>query len=361
MTPPIPITFVLPSLAGGGAERVVLTLANNLDRGSFAPRLVLLDDSGPLNDMLDSEIPVVNLQRPRLRNALPALCRELRRQRPKILMSTMGYLNQGVLALKPLLPRSVRYVVREANLPARADQSRRMFRDLGYRKLYPRADVVLCPARRVAEALTEERGVRGANLQIIYNPVAEGDIRRQGAAAQRTLGEGLRLVASGRLTRQKGFDRLIQQFSSLPGDAQLTIFGEGELGRALEAKTKEAGIADRIGFPGFTDNPWTWYAGADAFLLPSRWEGLPNAALESLACGTPVIATPESGGIGEIAELAEPGAVTIAESGPEFVRAIAGLAPRKPEEIRPSLLPGDFRLATVVAQYESLFKRLAAG
>ena len=349
----------MPSLAGGGAERVILTLAKNLDRSSFAPRLVLLDGTGPLRDMLDSEVPVVSLERPRLRNALPALWRELRRQRPKILVSTMGYLNQGVLALKPFLPRSVRYVVREANLPEQVNRSPRKFRDLGYRKLYPRADVVLCPAHRVAEALREARGVSGANLQIIYNPITEDDLRGQGSGVQRIPGEGLRLVASGRLTWQKGFDRLIRLFSDLPADSQLTILGEGELGPALREQAKDAGIEDRIGFPGYTDNPWTWYAGADGFLLPSRWEGLPNAALESLACGTPVIATPESGGIGEIAERAEPGAVTMAEAGPEFVGAVARLMPRKSSEMRASLLPAEFRLAAVVAKYESLFSRLA--
>ena len=132
------------------------------------------------------------------------------------------------------------------------------------------------------------------------------------------------------------------------------MFGEGEERSALEGQARVLGLAERVTFAGFDPNPAPWIAGADALLLPSRWEGLPNVALEALACGTPVIAAPEAGGIGEIARAAKHGAVTIAAMGPDFLAAMAA-APRNTDaHLRASLLPDEFRLAAVVAEFERL-------
>jgi glycosyltransferase involved in cell wall biosynthesis len=108
----------------------------------------------------------------------------------------------------------------------------------------------------------------------------------------------------------------------MPPQSHLTIFGEGELQSALRQQIERLNLKGRVALVGFEPQPAPWLAGADALLLPSRWEGLPNVALEALACGTPVIATPEAGGIGEIAAQAKPGAVTLAAPGHEFVTAM---------------------------------------
>src|SRR5690606_25273938 len=97
-------------------------------------------------------------------------------------------------------------------------------------------------------------------------------------------------------------------------------------------------------------NPAPWVAGADAFLMPSRFEGMPNAALEALALGTPVIATPEAGGIGEVE------GVTIAEYGPAFEDAMRRATPRS-ASLSASLLPDDFRIASVGRRFNELLLR----
>src|SRR5690606_340618 len=158
-------------------------------------------------------------------------------------------------------------------------------------------------------------------------------------------GDGPRFVAAGRLTHQKGFDRLLDMMAATDSASRLTILGEGPELENLRAQAQRLGLGARVAFVGFEPSPWPRYAGADAFLLPSRWEGMPNAALEALACGTPVIATPESGGIGEIAALATPGAVTTAEAGTPFVELLRAVAPR-PAAQHPSLLPAEFRVDT---------------
>src|SRR3546814_18465284 len=86
-----------------------------------------------------------------------------------------------------------------------------------------------------------------------------------------------------------------------PNDGHLTILGDGAERDALLRQAEALHLASTVTFTGFVEAPWPYYAGADAFLMPSRWEGMPNAALEALACGTPVLATPEAGGLIELA------------------------------------------------------------
>lgn len=348
------LVFVLPSFAGGGAERVMLTLAANLDREKFSPTLIVLDRAGPLETMVPEGMRVHCLHKRRLRAALPALRSSLRRIDPDIVVSSIGYLNLGVLLLRPFLPRRIRYVVREANTPSLSLSTMpapTLFR-FAYRRLYPRADRVLSPSRIIAEELAGMCHVPASRIVRLYNPVDTKRVRRAANPPLRTGGKGLRFVASGRLTEQKGFDSLLDMFESLPRTARLTILGDGPDRADLTLRARRLGIGDRVSFPGFVEKPWRHYAGADAFLMPSRWEGLPNAALESLACGTPVIATPEAGGIGEIAELARPGAVTLASAGEQFVAAMKAVRSAGPKSHRASLLPGPFGLDTVVNRFQ---------
>jgi glycosyltransferase involved in cell wall biosynthesis len=80
----------------------------------------------------------------------------------------------------------------------------------------------------------------------------------------------------------------------------LVILGEGRLGGELRALVQRLGLEGQVHFAGFQRNPFAWFTKADAFVLSSRYEGLPNVVLEALACGTPVIATPAPGGIDEL-------------------------------------------------------------
>jgi len=346
------VVFVLPSFAGGGAERVLLTFASAADRMRIAPEIVALDGVGPWQDLVPADIPVTNLGKARIRQAPLALARHLRRRDPDIVVSTIGALNLAVLAIGRFLPAKARVYVREANTPRMATQGglkKRLLRS-AYRRLYPRAAGVIVPARYLGDELAAEFGVPAAKIAVVHNPVDEQAIRVAAASPRRASGAGLRYVAVGRLTHQKGFDRLLAMVAQAPRDAHVTILGEGPDRAALEAQRRALELEERVAMPGFDRAASAIVAGADALLLPSRWEGLPNVALEALAVGTPVIATPEAGGIGEIAALASPGAVTLAKAGPDFIAAMARVPGNAAAALRPSALPGEFRLARAVAR-----------
>ncbi len=361
MAPRSNLTVVLPSFAGGGAERVMLSHLARLDRALIAPRLIVLDGRGPLRELLPGDVPVHDLARPRLRRALPALLGALRATQPDVVLGTMVHVNLALLAVRPLLSGHPRLVLREANTPSRslgATAHPRLMRAL-YRRFMPRADAVLCNSRLMVDEIAQQFGVASNRLVHLPNPVDADRLRAAALPIVREPGPGARFVASGRLVRQKGFDRLIDMAASLPSDARVTIFGEGPDGPVLKAQIDRLQLGARVNLAGFSASPWAAVAGADAFLLPSRWEGMPNAALEALALGAPVIATPEAGGIGELAGGAASGDVTLAEAGPSFVAAMTAVGTRSADDLRPSLLPAGYEPNALAARLNEIVLQVA--
>ncbi|MEK9660925.1 MAG: hypothetical protein VW644_04180, partial [Alphaproteobacteria bacterium] len=155
MATPHRVAFVLPDLGGGGAQKVMLTLAAHLDPGRFAPYLLVIGGAETLP--LPEGLPAERGGAARLVTGLPWLVRRIRHLRPAIAVSTLAYTHMAVLAAAPLLPRSTRIVVREANMPAATLAARpgwlRCLKP--YRRLYPRATRIDAQTQAVADALVE--------------------------------------------------------------------------------------------------------------------------------------------------------------------------------------------------------------
>ncbi|HTK85984.1 MAG TPA: glycosyltransferase [Patescibacteria group bacterium] len=349
------IVFVLPALTAGGAERVLITLMNGLDPEKFDRYFVTVSESGPLRSLINPAIPFFALSpNGRVSRNLFKLYARLRALGPDIVVSTMTHMNFGVLLLRPFFPRT-KFVVREAVTPSYFSDKNAVQRFLifaGWRGLYNRATLVISPAQKILDELGS-LGIRFKNHLVLPNPVDTDLIRGSGADARR---DGVYFVCAGRLDSQKGFDRLIESLPKMPSNAgwYIEIIGEGHQRAELEALIAKHRLSDCVKLTGYISNPWPKIAAADAFLMPSRHEGLPNVVLEALDCGTPVIATAESGGIAEIASKATPASVTIVGTMDEFIAAMAGVAPREDEKMCASLLPDEYRRANVIAKFTQL-------
>lgn len=356
----IPILVVVPSFQAGGAERVTVTFANLLPRDRFEVHLVVYSPVGPLRTLLADHVEVHDLDAGRMWTILVRLIRLAWNLKPAAVIVSSPTTNVTLLGVRFLLPRQTRVLVREPNLPSLRLPTMRRRRAVafGYRRLYPRADVVLATSERMRRELVD-LGASAERVEVLPNPVDVDRIRRAADRPTRVDGSGRRLLAVGRLVEQKGFGDLIEVVAALDRSDHLTILGEGTSRAQLEARIRDLGLGERVAMPGFSDNPWAWMAGADVLLLPSRTEGMPNVVLEALTCGTPVIATPESGGIAELADESPPGAINVVpiERFPEALRSVRVL----PTTGRENLLPARFHLEAAAGALSGMLLRSIGG
>lgn len=318
------LLFVLPDADRGGAQRVAVTLANALAAMEGVEVRLALFSADVGSASIDPEIDVVAFGSPRLRSSFARLFSEIRRTRPDVVFSTLGYINTPLSVARAVLPKRTALVFREANLPSIALDAAHgagAYRWI-YRRFYPLADAVIASSERMADEFRRDFGLPRERLRVLPNPVDVDAIRAAVRGAERDPNDGVRFVSCGRLERQKGLDRIIGSFASLGESVVWDIVGEGSQRSALEAQARAAGLGARVRFHGRLSEPWSLISEADAMLMPSRFEGMPNAALEALACGVPVIATPESGGVEELAEQAQ-GWVEVAAVGQAFDAAMA--------------------------------------
>ncbi|MDQ3776532.1 MAG: glycosyltransferase [Pseudomonadota bacterium] len=310
------VLFVMPTLRGGGAERVMITLLCHLDRARFQLVLAVVDSlEAAYRADVPKDVEFIDLRCTRVRYALPKIMRLIWRSRPDVVFSTLGHLNLALAMLRPLLPNGVRYIGREGCVVSETltEYTHPRLWAWAYRRFYARFDVVVCQSLDMRDDLVGHFAFPPVKAVIIHNPVdierirclaADVSSRDHEPAAWRTE-TAPHLVAAGRLSRQKGFDLLIEALALCDGrQPRLTLLGEGPLRAALEELARQRGVAERVRFAGFQKNPYPFFVRADAFVLSSRYEGFPNVVLEALACGTPVIAMPSPGGVAEIAELA---------------------------------------------------------
>ncbi|MGI9604617.1 MAG: glycosyltransferase [Acidimicrobiales bacterium] len=355
------LAVFLPSLAGGGAERTMVSLIGAIVERDLDVDLVLSAAEGPYLPDVPPRVRVVDLGASRVITSAPALIRYLRRERPDALLTVLSHASLVGLVSRALarVPTRVAVLEQDTFSEVARETHRRRARLVPAlaRLLYPRADAVVAVSTGVADDLADVLGIARKRVSVVYNPVVRPEMaeaaRRPAPHPWLADGEPPVVIGIGRLQpRKKDFAALIRAFADARGEtgARLMILGEGPERDNLEALVADLGIREHVALPGFVENPHAFLSRAALFVLSSQWEGLPTVLIEALFCGAPVVSTDCPSGPSEILADGEHGVlVPVGDQAALASGIVDGLAGRIPKPEPESWKP--YELSTIADRY----------
>ena len=297
---------------------MAVNLAQGMAERGLPVDVVAAAAEGPLVEQVPARARLVDLKAGRVIGSLLPLAGYIRRERPRVVISSMGHANVVALWAARLAPGSTPVVVTVHNTMSqstpREGAAAKLWPRL-FRTFYPWASAVVAVSRGAADDLASTTGLRRELIQVVYNPVITPAMLAQarGRPEHPWLAKGQPpvILGVGRLTPQKDFPSLLRAFAEARSarPVRLMILGEGEERPALEALARELGVSDDVALPGFRPDAIACMANAALFVLSSAWEGLPTVLIEALAVGTPVVSTDCPSGPREILQDGRLGAL----------------------------------------------------
>lgn len=301
----IKILFFIDTLAGGGAEKVLRTLVNNMDQSKFAITVQTLEEVDPYKYLVPGiRYKAINRCKTafgkKLFHLWLRICAELKWLYPLYIRDDydieVAYLECGPTKIMAgsTNKNALRLAWVHCDLTKKegiAAQAEKL------KKHYSTYDKVICVSQNVKDSFAQLFG-EGAEALVLYNVNDEEEILKKARAFDIRKGEAPTMVAVGRLAEQKGFDRLINACAMLKQDGyrfQLRILGEGPERNNLENKIQESHLEDQVQLMGFQTNPYPYMQAADLVVCSSRYEGFSTVVTEALILGRPAVTTPCSG------------------------------------------------------------------
>lgn len=355
------IAVFLPSLAGGGAQLVMLKLAGAIAERGYPVDIVLSQATGPYLAQLPPKVRVVDLGSTHVLTSLPALMRYLRRDRPDALIAVMTHTNVVATWARRLTGFPNLLMLTEHNTISveRATNWRAHLLPFLARIFYPWSDAIVAVSHGVADDMAPTLGLARERIHVIYNPIITPQLRQKVQEPLThpwfTPGAPPVILGVGRLTAQKDFATLIQAFAHVRRNrlARLMILGEGEERPTLERLIEQLNLGADVSLPGFVANPYSYMARAAIFALSSRWEGLPSVLIEALYCGAAIVSTDCPSGPQEILAGGRYGRLAQVGDSEAFAAAIQ-LTLDQPQARPPAESWHPYEQETVVDQYLNL-------
>jgi glycosyltransferase involved in cell wall biosynthesis len=307
---------------GGGSERQMLQLLEGLDRGRYSPHLFLLYRTGPLLDMVPSDVAISDFwgDGPTTHSRLPGwdhrrqkieFTRILNRTRGQIVYDRLFHMTMIAGGAIRRSPHRIAHVTTIVSPPSK-DLPRCERRFLPIKryllaKAYRRATKVLAVSAATADDAAAYYHLDRGRIEILPSPIhveridkLAGELESLPAAWQAMTepqsDRVQRIVSVGRLSSEKGHASLIEAMSILRSESaenqpHLFLLGDGPLKAELGEQVERLGLTERIHFCGHVSNPYSMIEQADLVVLPSRYEGFPNVLLESVCLATPILST----------------------------------------------------------------------
>lgn len=296
------IVFVINSLTAGGAERALTDLLAHLEDHlrHFSVHLVLLDVEEQRHavpayvrkHILDAKFSMFS--------STVLLARLLRELAPAVTLSFLNRANCANVISSKILGYPCIVSERVHTTSHLGTGVSAAFNKIVVRLTYPLADQVIAVSEGVKEELIAHFGVREQKVSVIYNPIDVDLICEKALEAPSIKLPRSYILGMGRLVPNKNFRLLIESYRSSGISDHLVILGEGDERSELERLISRLGLSERVFLPGYVQNPYPILGAARLFVSSSNAEGFPNALVEAMALGCPVVATDCNAGPMEI-------------------------------------------------------------
>ncbi len=313
------LSFFIPNLDGGGAERVMLHLAEGCAERGLRADLVVAQAKGAYLGNIPSTVRLINLEAtsPLLLTKTIALKKYLEREQPTALLTTLDIFNAAAWAQRLAKTPTRSIMVVQTHLSQqfqdRHSLPMRWLKCQIVRLFYPWSHQIVAASQGVADDLENIAGISTKTTRVIYNPVVKPDFFekvKQPIAHPWFDSEAPPVILGvGRLVKQKDFATLVRAFAKVRQvrTCRLIILGdvderEPNIKPELEALIEKFNIRDDVLLPGFVENPYAYMANSQIFALSSIYEGFGNVVAEAIAAGTSVVSTDCESGPAEILE-----------------------------------------------------------
>ncbi|WP_108647141.1 glycosyltransferase [Polynucleobacter rarus] len=309
------ITIILPTLGGGGAEKLHVNLANYWSSKKYLLEIILLRgdaENGVLIPLLSSNIKVVNLNTLRMRDSILPLVNKISMSESDILITAMWPLTSIVVISWILSGKKGKLFLSEHESLSLAYSNISKFKYTLLKKLiqftYPKSNGIITVSEGLKKDLSDLGNISNKLIRVIFNPTSNIKLKNTLEVMPRepswNPNSAFKILSVGRLTPEKDHLTLIKAFSQMPKELNinLVILGEGSMRPLLEELIISNNLSDRVFLPGYQLDPNPWYKSADLFVLSSIREGFGNVIVEALEHGVPIVSTNCPSGPAEILE-----------------------------------------------------------
>lgn len=304
------IAIIIPSLKGGGAERVVSLISQKLS-SKYNLFLIVFDSEDMAysygGNLVDINIKSHNNILFKIINVIRRVCRVSKVKRKYNIKSSISFLTSANII--NILSRVDDKIFISVHSHLSKNEKNRFYyiNRIIIKLLYNKADNIVAISNGVAKDLIKEYGLDNELISYIYNPVDIGSIKELSLESihNYNLSEDnfFTIVTVGRLTNAKGQWHLIRAMNYIKKEVKnvkLLILGQGELEGYLRSLVTKLELQDNVIFLGYHKNPFKFISKSDLFVLTSLYEGFGNVIIEAMACGIPIISTDCKSGPREI-------------------------------------------------------------